>query len=241
QVGVRDVRAAKRNDVRAALRNRLLCSLERVAHVARKRRRPSGVPSSNRGARTLKRVRLRLLVEPKGKAVHHLNTADLERRRQLDRSVERLDVVSGALAVVRAVGAEANPHTLLGNLSNDRSQHLLQEAQAVLDRAAVRVRALVRAGLDKLVDQVPVGAVQLCAAARHRSPPRGSSSQRWRSHAQCRRSLQRSAHAAPRTASSRGSPQSPRPQAQAQTQTRSAGQSRPSGRRGPCATAGKRS
>lgn len=65
--------------------------------------------------------------------------------------------------MVLAPGAQPDGGFALPNGGSDGLSDLERKAHAVLDRAAVFVRALVRHVLDELVDQVPVRAVDLDA------------------------------------------------------------------------------
>ena len=63
--------------------------------------------------------------------------------------------------MVRRPRAEADRGAARADGVDDGLEDVEREARAVCDGAAVRVRALVRVGLDELVDEVPVRAVDL--------------------------------------------------------------------------------
>ena len=76
---------------------------------------------------------------------------------------ELLPVVRRSHVVERRVGGEMDADPLGGPGGRDRFDHLVQKAVAGLDAPAVLVGAVVRLRLEKLVDQVAIGGVELHA------------------------------------------------------------------------------
>ncbi len=89
------------------------------------------------------------------------------------------------MSLAGLVGAMRMPTRLAGQTLQNGVDDLEREAQAVLDRAAVDVGALVRAVAQELVDQIAVGAVDLDAVE---ARALGAIARHARSRRRCRRS-----------------------------------------------------
>mmetsp|Transcript_8584 Transcript_8584/g.24840 ORF Transcript_8584/g.24840 Transcript_8584/m.24840 type:complete len:556 (-) Transcript_8584:176-1843(-) len=156
QVRVRDEGAAEADRRRIPRGDRRLGRVARVAAVADERALVDGL-------HRLQRERVSLLMEAKAQAVHHVHKGEVARAQLLQRVRERLDVVLRAHVVVHAVGAQAHAYAVGVPDGEDGVENLVQEAHAVLHGTAVRIGALVRAGLQERVEQVAVGRVHLDA------------------------------------------------------------------------------
>ena len=84
---------------------------------------------------------------------------------------ELLPVVRRPHVVERPVGREPHADPVGGPDGRDAFDHFLQEAVAVLDAAAVPVRAVVRPRLEEGVDQVAVGRMHFHAVEPRRLCP----------------------------------------------------------------------
>ena len=76
---------------------------------------------------------------------------------------------------LHAIGSDADANTIGRHHRRYGCDNLLQKTGAILDASTVRVAALVRLGLQKLIDEITVGSVNL-HAIESRSHAEGSSS-----------------------------------------------------------------
>ena len=121
------------------------------------------------------RHRLTQLVEAESEAVHHVEVGEPEPI-ELARGVgEGLAVVGRTHVVEHAVGREPHADAVRRKHLDDSFDDLAQEPEAVRGAATVLVISMVGAGLEELVEQVPVRGVDLDAVETRfaRAPRRG--------------------------------------------------------------------
>ena len=156
EVGIADVGPAKRDQVGEPLLHRGFGRFERVATVADER-------PAKHAAKIGERHRFTELVEPKPQPVHDVEVADVQAVERGRRVQKLLAVVGRPHVVEHAVRGDPHAHAAAGPDLRDRRDHVKQKAAPLLDAAAVIVGAKVGLRLQKLVDEIAVGGVDLNA------------------------------------------------------------------------------
>ncbi len=156
----------------AGLRQRLV-----VAVVDHPRASPAGLPVGRLQCRVVERP-IGKFPRAAGGAFDHMDIGQLQRRELTQHVLEQRLRIGVDHIVGRRYRRQPDAHPPATDCVGHRLRHLDQQPCAVLDRAAIRIDALVAAGLQKLVDQITIGRMDLDAVepalvdCRQRSAPK---------------------------------------------------------------------